>query len=475
MSQQETSWKRDFGSDALMTASMHEFHSFVNLAKELTGWPDLHEDWLKEVWEGAGGALNIAMNRVLDGEQRRQQPAVQVHPAAPSAPQPPSATASSVDAMIEIDPGRLFWTSLAGAPATSEDTFYFSVDEELVYEPLREDFGPLDLSQTYRYCKLLENHLSNPELSSKRIVHYTSTEPKQRHNAAVLMCLFQVIVQEKSAEDACRHFQCISPPLQQFIDVHGLSNYRMTALDVARGLEKAIQLRWFEYDTFDCETYDHLSKSIGWMTWIVPGKLLAFQGPESPKVEDDVFSPDEYIEYFQKAGITMVIRLNERMYDMSQFTSHGIKHIDLYFDDGESPPEDVVQRFLDITSKEPGPIAIHCRSGLGRTGTVIGLWCMKHAGWDARAFIGWIRVCRPGSIHGPQQEFLCDIQRRLQPNVAAEATAQIPKAKTAKVQTRPAFPLDATGGAKAVAEYSVVVVAVAVFVTGLQHAMQFMI
>ena len=277
MSQQETSWKRDFGSDALMTASMHEFHSFVNLAKELTGWPDLHEDWLKEVWEGAGGALNIAMNRVLDGEQRRQQPAVQVHPAAPSAPQPPSATASSVDAMIEIDPGRLFWTSLAGAPATSEDTFYFSVDEELVYEPLREDFGPLDLSQTYRYCKLLEKHLSNPELSSKRIVHYTSTEPKQRHNAAVLMCLFQVIVQKKSAEDACRHFQRISPPLKPFIDVHGKAKYRMTALDVARGLEKAIQLRWFEYDNFDCETYDHLSDTInGWMTWIVPGKLLAF-------------------------------------------------------------------------------------------------------------------------------------------------------------------------------------------------------
>ena len=39
---------------------------------------------------------------------------------------------SGVDGMIEIDPGRLFWTSLAGTPAPSEQTFYFSIDQMLV-------------------------------------------------------------------------------------------------------------------------------------------------------------------------------------------------------------------------------------------------------------------------------------------------------------------------------------------------------
>ena len=35
---------------------------------------------------------------------------------------------------------------------------------------------------------------------------------------------------------------------------------------------------------------------------------------------------------------------------------------------------------------------------------------MKHFGFPAAAFIGWIRICRPGSVLGPQQKYLNDIQ-----------------------------------------------------------------
>lgn len=62
--------------------------------------------------------------------------------------------------------------------------------------------------------------------------------------------------------------------------------------------------------------------------------------------------------------------------------------------------------------KERGAIAIHCKAGLGRTGSLIALYAMKHYGFPAAAFIGWIRVARPGSILGPQQNYLNQIESR---------------------------------------------------------------
>lgn len=36
---------------------------------------------------------------------------------------------------------------------------------------------------------------------------------------------------------------------------------------------------------------------------------------------------------------------------------------------------------------------------------------MKHYGFHAPDFIGWIRLARPGSILGPQQHFLIEIEK----------------------------------------------------------------
>ena len=38
---------------------------------------------------------------------------------------------------------------------------------------------------------------------------------------------------------------------------------------------------------------------------------------------------------------------------------------------------------------------------------------MKHVNFPADAFIGYIRICRPGSVLGPQQQFLNDIQNEM--------------------------------------------------------------
>jgi len=65
-----------------------------------------------------------------------------------------------------------------------------------------------------------------------------------------------------------------------------------------------------------------------------------------------------------------------------------------------------VQKFFDIVDSEKGVVAVHCKAGLGRTGTLIGLWLMKNYGFKAKEVIAWMRLCRPGSVIGPQQHFL---------------------------------------------------------------------
>lgn len=38
---------------------------------------------------------------------------------------------------------------------------------------------------------------------------------------------------------------------------------------------------------------------------------------------------------------------------------------------------------------------------------------MKHYKMTAPDFIAWIRLCRPGSVLGPQQQFLCKMQEKM--------------------------------------------------------------
>jgi len=89
-----------------------------------------------------------------------------------------------------------------------------------------------------------------------------------------------------------------------------------------------------------------------------------------------------------------------------KFVRNNVNHTDLQFIDGSTPPDSIVKKFLEVSEAERGALAIHCKAGLGRTGTLIGIYAMKHFQFPAAYFIGWIRMARPGSILGPQQHYL---------------------------------------------------------------------
>ena len=145
------------------------------------------------------------------------------------------------------------------------------------------------------------------------------------------------------------------------------------------------------------------------MNWIIPNKFLAFSSPSSQPYDPDgyrTFTPDDYSPIFKKWKVNLVVRLNKVTYEKDKFIKNGIKHQDLYFIDGSTPSDEIIESFIDSAEKEKHAIAVHCKAGLGRTGTLIGCYAMKHFKFPAAAFIGYIRICRPGSILGPQQKFL---------------------------------------------------------------------
>ncbi|KAL4472059.1 hypothetical protein ABPG72_007108 [Tetrahymena utriculariae] len=315
--------------------------------------------------------------------------------------------------LIPIIEERLYWICGSQPPKSCQDSLYFCVDEELVYEPLNNDFGPFCIENTLQFIQSVQDLLSNPEYSSAKLYHYTTSEDAEKKvNSAFLIGAYQILCLNHSAEEV--HLKFKNTEFITFRDSSEIKNdYKCTLLDCLKGLEYAHKLRWVEIQNFNIKAYQALKKFD--ITVVIPNKLIAFQNPELFSQQEALceLTVDQSINIFKQMGVKLVIRLNKSSYSPQLYERNGIKHVDLIFPDGTSPSEEIMYKFLQLVESVDGMVAVHCKAGRGRTGTLIGCYAIKHYHFPAKDFIGYIRIMRPGSIHGPQQPFLNHIEKAL--------------------------------------------------------------
>eukprot|EP00753_Platysulcus_tardus_P015968 PLAT5355.3.p1 GENE.PLAT5355.3~~PLAT5355.3.p1 ORF type:complete len:574 (+),score=129.87 PLAT5355.3:39-1724(+) len=348
---------------------------------------------------------------------------------------------------IVIIEGRLAFLCSPSVPPTSDGTHVFMAEELLIYQAFFADFGPLNLSQLTRFCRLVDSKMEDASLRGKLLLFCVPDDPHKRTNGALLVAAYALLYQGMSVEDVFRPFAAARPPLLGFRDAaFGVCPHPVSVLDCLRSLVRARAVGFYDPRTFDVEAYDEAEAlQNGDMNWIVPGKLLAFSGPHDRRRElvDGRFmlAAADYVPRFKAMGVRAVVRLNKKCYNEAVFKRAGIAHYDMFYTDGTVPTDRIMAKFMQICEQTRGGIAVHCKAGLGRTGTCIGLYLMKHFGFTAEDVTSWSRICRPGSILGPQHLFLKSMQASCwqagEQERAAKAEAKV-KATSAAVRDRPA-------------------------------------
>ncbi|XP_025053427.1 dual specificity protein phosphatase CDC14B isoform X2 [Alligator sinensis] len=314
---------------------------------------------------------------------------------------------------------RLYFAILCQKPKSgAANTHHFCIDDEFVYENFYADFGPLNLAMVYRYCSKLNKKLKSFTLIRKKIIHYTGFDQKKQANAAFLIGSYAIIYLRESPENVYRLLLSGTISYLPFRDASfGTCSFHLTLLDCFHAINKALLHGFLDFTVFDVDEYEHYEKAEnGDFNWIIPNKFIAFSGPHSrSKIENGYphHAPEAYFPYFRRHKVTTIIRLNKKMYDAKRFIDAGFEHYDLFFADGSTPSDTIIKTFLNICENAEGVIAVHCKAGLGRTGTLIACYIMKHYRMTAAETIAWIRINRPGSVIGPQQHFLVEKQSEL--------------------------------------------------------------
>jgi len=132
-------------------------------------------------------------------------------------------------------------------------------------------------------------------------------------------------------------------------------------------------------------------------SWIDRPRLAAMAQPGSL----------EEFQWLREQGIQLVLCLTEQPPRRSWINDAGLFSVHLPIEDMSAPTQEQLDQCIAGIEKGLANklgVAVHCRAGMGRTGTIVACWLVANEGLSARDAITRIRRLRPGSIETVEQE-----------------------------------------------------------------------
>lgn len=145
--------------------------------------------------------------------------------------------------------------------------------------------------------------------------------------------------------------------------------------------------------------------------WVVPGKLAGCPAP-------GVSAPIDYdLKLLARTGITRLITLTETDLDQEALLRARLSNLHMPIFDREAPSIGQthmllvrMQRMIDAGET----LAVHCKAGLGRTGTILAAWMIREGGLSAKNSMERLRRIERGYIQSESQEnFLLEYETDL--------------------------------------------------------------
>eukprot|EP00287_Rhodomonas_sp_CCMP768_P026850 CAMPEP_0202833490 /NCGR_PEP_ID=MMETSP1389-20130828/25953_1 /ASSEMBLY_ACC=CAM_ASM_000865 /TAXON_ID=302021 /ORGANISM="Rhodomonas sp., Strain CCMP768" /LENGTH=186 /DNA_ID=CAMNT_0049508173 /DNA_START=13 /DNA_END=571 /DNA_ORIENTATION=- len=141
------------------------------------------------------------------------------------------------------------------------------------------DFGPVNLAAVIRFCYFMREKMVDPRLASRPLVYYCDADTAFATNTAFLLGAYLVLVEKWTPEQAAEPFDAIQPsPFRMFRDATYVpSTYDLCLVDCFRGLQRAVEAGWLDYERFDVEQYEMLDDPETADVHVVCPKFVAFR------------------------------------------------------------------------------------------------------------------------------------------------------------------------------------------------------